>query len=41
MSALVAVWGALYLPGKWYIILACLAAAVVGGMMGGESEHAQ
>lgn len=41
VSALVAVWGALYLPGKWYIILACLAASVVGGMMGGESEHAQ
>jgi len=41
VSALVAVWGALYLPGKWYIILACLAAAVAGGIMGGESEHAQ
>ena len=40
VAALVAVWGALYLPGKWYIILACLAASVVGGIMGGESKHA-
>jgi len=39
-AALVAVIGALYLPGKWYIIVACLAAAAVGGLMEKEAEHA-
>lgn len=28
-----AVAAALYLPGKWYIIVACLAATVVGGLL--------
>ena len=40
VAALVAVVGALYLPGKWYIIAACLAAAAVGGLMDEEAQHA-
>lgn len=40
VSALTAVWGALYLPGKWYIILAAFAASIVGGLIerGSKSE---
>jgi len=41
VSALVAVLGALYLPGKWYIIIACLAASAVGGFMEGECGSAR
>lgn len=41
VSALVAVLGALYLPGKWYIIIACLAASAVGGVMEGECGSAR
>jgi len=41
VAALVAVIGALYLPGKWYIIAACLAATAVGGLMEKEAEHAE
>jgi 4-azaleucine resistance transporter AzlC len=33
VSALCAVWGALYLPGSWYIIVAAVAATLVGGIM--------
>ncbi|MFZ5969945.1 MAG: AzlC family ABC transporter permease [Bacillota bacterium] len=33
VSAMTAVLGALYLPGKWYIILAAVAASVVGGLI--------
>lgn len=33
VSALTAVLGALYLPGKWYIILAAVVASIVGGLM--------
>jgi len=40
VAALVAVVGALYLPGKWYIIIACFAATIVGGLMEGEGQHA-
>lgn len=40
VAAVVAVIGALYLPGKWYIIAACLAAVAVGGLMEGEVKHA-
>ena len=40
VAALVAIMGALYLPGKWYIILACLSATVVGGLLEGEEQHA-
>ncbi|NLX86305.1 MAG: AzlC family ABC transporter permease [Clostridiales bacterium] len=38
VSALSAVLGALYLPGKWYIILAATTAAIVGGFMEGGSK---
>jgi hypothetical protein len=38
MAALVAVLGALYLPGKWYIIIACLAASVAGGLLEGKND---
>jgi len=40
VAALVAIMGALYLPGKWYIIWACLSATVVGGLLEGEEQHA-
>lgn len=33
VAAFSAVLGAAYLPGKWYIIIACLAASVVGGLL--------
>lgn len=33
VSAVTAVLGALYLPGKWYIILAAITASIVGGMI--------
>ncbi len=41
VSASCAVWGALFLPGKWYIILAAVAAAFVGGILerGDRDEH--
>ena len=32
-AAVVAVVGVLYLPGKWYIIAACLTATAIGGLM--------
>ncbi|MBC8015637.1 MAG: AzlC family ABC transporter permease [Sporomusaceae bacterium] len=32
-AAAVAIIGVLYLPGKWYIIAACLTATAVGGLM--------
>jgi 4-azaleucine resistance transporter AzlC len=40
VSALTAVLGALYLPGKWYIIIAAVAASIVGGIIerGEENE---
>lgn len=41
IAAAVAVAGVLYLPGKWYIIVACLAAIIVGGVMEERSSHAQ
>lgn len=40
VAAVVAILGVLYLPGKWYIIIACLAAIIVGGAMEGRSSHA-
>ena len=40
VAALVTVIGALYLPGKWYIIAACVAATIVGGLMDKETKHA-
>ncbi|MEG6615836.1 AzlC family ABC transporter permease [Peptococcaceae bacterium 1198_IL3148] len=43
IAAVTAVLGALYLPGKWYIILACLLGTVIGGMMerGEANDHAE
>jgi len=41
MAAVVSVFAALYLPGKWYIVIACLAATLIGGLLEGDREHAQ
>jgi len=38
LAAAVSVAGALYLPGKWYIIVACLVASLAGGLMEGETH---
>jgi len=40
-AALVSIAGALYLPGKWYIILACLIASVIGGLIERNGKNAQ
>lgn len=40
MAAVVSVVAALYLPGKWYIIIACLTASLIGGLLEGDKEHA-
>lgn len=40
-AALTAMAGFMYLPGKWYLIIACLAAALVGGLLEGGSDHAE
>lgn len=39
-AAVIAVVSALYLPGKWYIIVACLAASLVGGLLEGGDKDA-
>ena len=39
-AALVAVMSALWLPGKWYIITAAVAATVVGGLLEGAENSA-
>lgn len=41
VSAVVSVWGAIYLPGKWYIIIACVSAIIVGGVLERRNSHAQ
>ncbi len=41
IAGAVAVLAALYLPGKWYIILACLTASIAGGLLEGGRENAQ
>lgn len=41
VSAVLSVWGALYLPGKWYIILACVAATLAGGLIERRTGDAQ
>ncbi len=38
VSALCAVWGATILPGKWYIILAAVVAAISGGLLEGGQK---
>ena len=40
VAAVIAVAAALYLPGKWYIIVACLAASIVGGLLEGDKPNA-
>ena len=40
-AALVSVAGFLYLPGKWYIILACIIASVIGGLIERNGKNAQ
>lgn len=41
VAGLIAVVGALYLPGKWYMIAACVGAVLVGGIMEGAKAHAK
>jgi 4-azaleucine resistance transporter AzlC len=41
LAAVVSVAGAMYLPGKWYIIIASLAASAAGGLLEGENNAAQ
>lgn len=40
VAAVMAVVGAMYLPGKWYIIIACLSASLIGGLLEKEENHA-
>lgn len=40
VAAVIAVVSALYLPGKWYIIVACIAASLAGGLLEGEGKNA-
>jgi len=40
-AAVVSVFGSIYLPGKWYIIAAALAASLLGGILEGEKKNAQ
>ncbi|MGE5380783.1 MAG: AzlC family ABC transporter permease [Methylocystaceae bacterium] len=39
-AGLVAVLGALYLSGAWYIIIACLTASLIGGLLEGGAKDA-
>lgn len=39
-SAVIAVVSALYLPGKWYIIIACIGGSLIGGLLEGGSQDA-
>lgn len=39
VSAVAALLACLYLPGKWYIIIACVLGAVTGGLLEGEKNH--
>lgn len=41
VAGLISVVGALYLPGKWYMIAACLGAVLVGGIMEGAKARAK
>lgn len=41
ISGLIAVVGAIYLPGKWYMIAACFGAVLVGGLMEGAKASAE
>lgn len=39
VAAVTAVVGAAYLPGKWYIIAACIAASITGGLLEKEEDN--
>lgn len=41
IAAVVSVSAALYLPGKWYIIITCVIATLIGGLLEGDSKNAQ
>ena len=41
VAGLIAVAGAVYLPGKWYMIAACFGAVLVGGCMEGAKADAK
>jgi 4-azaleucine resistance transporter AzlC len=41
VSALVSVIASLFLPGKWYIIIACFTASILGGLLEGDGKNAQ
>jgi predicted branched-subunit amino acid permease len=41
VAGLIAIAGALYLPGKWYMIAACLGAVLTGGLMEGAKANAK
>lgn len=41
VAGLIAIAGALYLPGKWYMIAACLGAVITGGLMEGAKANAK
>ncbi len=38
VATVVSVGAVILIPGKWYIIIACLAAAMAGGLMGGKQD---
>jgi len=40
VAAVIAALSALYLPGKWYIIIACLSASLAGGLLEGRDSRA-
>ncbi|MGL5206888.1 MAG: AzlC family ABC transporter permease [Acidaminococcaceae bacterium] len=39
VSAILAVAGSLWLPGKWYMITACIGASLIGGLLEGVNEY--
>lgn len=41
VAASTSILGAIYLPGKWYIIIAALTASVAGGLLEGRRKYAR
>ena len=41
IAGIIAVAGAAYLPGKWYMMVACIVATVVGGLLEGGKNSAR
>lgn len=39
VAALLAVIGSLWLPGKWYMIIACIGATLTGGLLEGVKQY--